>query len=127
MRGIDTNVLVRLLIRDEPKQAAAADGFVAAGAWISLLVLVETVWVLSSVYELSRDAIANAIERLLYHAEIVVQDADVATAALAHFRKRPGVEFSDCLILEAARKAGHLPVGTFDREFASLGDELVRL
>jgi predicted nucleic acid-binding protein len=43
------------------------------------------------------------------------------TAALEHFRKSPSLGFSDCLILEAARKAGHLPLGTFDKDLSKLG------
>ena len=45
MRAVDTNVLVRLLARDAPRQLASAEVFVQAGAWVSLLVLMETVWV----------------------------------------------------------------------------------
>ena len=48
MRAIDTNVLVRLLVRDDPRQCEAAEGFIAKGAWVSHLVLVETVWVLDA-------------------------------------------------------------------------------
>ncbi len=88
MRAVDTNVLVRLLARDDAAQAEAAEAFVAGGAWVSHVVLVETIWVLESVYE---------------------------------------VDFSDCLVLEAARKAGHGPLGTFDRDPARLdGAELLR-
>ncbi len=57
---------------------------------------------------------------LLNHNELSLQDADVVAAALTHFRGRSAVEFSDCLVLEIARKAGHLPVATFDRNFAKL-------
>ena len=49
MRAVDTNVLARLIVRDDDEQAAAADEFVAAGAWVSHLVLAETLWVLTSV------------------------------------------------------------------------------
>ena len=122
MHTVDTNVLVRLLTRDDARQAAAADAFVARGAWVPHLVLVETVWVLTSVYDLQPRAIATALEMLLDHATLVLQDADAVAAALAHFRKRPALGFSDCLVLELARKAGHLPLGTFDRELAKLED-----
>jgi predicted nucleic-acid-binding protein len=122
MRAVDTNVLVRLLTRDDAKQVAAAEAFVASGAWVSHLVLAETMWVLSSVYDLSPAAIATAIEMLLSHKELVLQDADVVAKALAHFRKRPRLGFSDCLVLEVARKAGHLPLGTFDRGLGKLED-----
>jgi predicted nucleic-acid-binding protein len=120
MRAVDTNVLVRLVTRDDAKQVAAADAFVASGAWVSHLVLVETIWVLASVYDLGPAAIARAVEMLLNHRDLSLQDADVVTAALAHFRKRPKLGFSDCLVLEVARKAGHMPLGTFDRDLSKL-------
>jgi predicted nucleic-acid-binding protein len=122
MLAVDTNVLVRLLTRDDAEQVSAAEAFVSGGAWVSHLVLAETFWVLDSVYELTRAQIATAIEMLLNHSELSLQDADVVTAALDHYRRRSAVEFSDCLVLEIARKAGHLPVATFDRNFARLND-----
>jgi predicted nucleic-acid-binding protein len=122
MLAVDTNVLVRLLARDDADQVSAAEAFVSRGAWVSHLVLAETFWVLDSVYDLTRVQIATAIEMLLNHRELSLQDADVVTAALDHYRRRPAVEFSDCLVLEIARKAGHLPVATFDRNFANLND-----
>src|SRR6185503_13947843 len=112
---VDTNVLVRLLVRDDPTQVAAAEQFVRPGAWVSHVVLVEALWVLSSVYEIDARRIATAVEMLLQHQQLAMQDPDVVAAALAHFRRRPARGFSDCLILEAARKAGHGPLGTFDR------------
>jgi predicted nucleic-acid-binding protein len=122
MLAVDTNVLVRLLARDDADQVSAAEAFVSRGAWVSHLVLAETFWVLDSVYDLTRVQIATAIEMLLNHRELSLQDAEVVTAALDHYRRRPAVEFSDCLVLEIARKAGHLPVATFDRNFAKLND-----
>ena len=114
MRAVDTNVLVRLATRDDARQVAAAEAFVAKGAWVSHLVLAEATWVLASVYERSPTDIATAIEMFLSHRELTVQDADVVSAALSVFRKKPALGFSDCLVLEIARKAGHLPLGTFD-------------
>jgi predicted nucleic-acid-binding protein len=122
MLAVDTNVLVRLLMRDDADQVSAAEAFVSRGAWVSHLVLAETFWVLDSVYELTRAQIATAIEMLLNHRELSLQDADVVTAALEHYRRRSALEFSDCLVLEIARKAGHLPIATFDRNFAKLND-----
>ena len=55
---------------------------------------------------------------LLNHETLTLQDADAVTAALVQFRAKPGLEFSDCLMLELAHKAGHLPLGTFDRRLA---------
>jgi predicted nucleic-acid-binding protein len=122
MLAVDTKVLVRLVARDDADQVSAAEDFVSKGAWVSHLVLAETIWVLDSVYELSRVQIATAVEMLLNHRDLTVQDTEVVTSALVHYRKRSAIAFSDCLVLEIARKAGHLPVGTFDRNFAKLDD-----
>jgi len=122
MRAVDTNVLVRLLVRDDARQVAAAERFVAGGAWVSHLVLMETAWVLESVYDLAPDRIATAMEMLLVHVQLTIEREDVIAAALVAFRKRPKLGFSDCLIVAAARKAGHTPLGTFDRELARLED-----
>jgi predicted nucleic-acid-binding protein len=120
MRAVDTNVLVRLATRDDTQQTEAAEAFIAAGAWVPQLVLVEAMWVLSAVYGLGPEKIATAVEMLLHHRDLTVQDADVVKAALEQFRQRPALGFSDCLILEVARKAGHLPLGTFDRDLGKL-------
>jgi predicted nucleic-acid-binding protein len=118
MRAVDTNVLVRLVVRDDPKQVAAAEQFVAAGGWVSLLVLMEMTWVLDSVYERDATEICTAVDMLLNHTSLSIQDADVVAAAVEQFRAHPALGFSDCLALEVARKAGHLPLGTFDRRLA---------
>ena len=94
--------------------------FVAPGAWVSCLVLVEATWVLSAVYDLAPAEIATAVQMLLNHKDLTVQDADTVAAALALYRRQPRLGFSDCLALEVARKAGHLPLGTFDRELGKL-------
>ncbi len=115
MRAVDTNVLVRLITRDDARQAASADAFIRKGAWVSLLALAEAVWVLAAVYERKAAGLVTAIEMLLNHEHLVLQDADAVEAALNLFRARPSLGFSDCLLLQVARKAGHLPLGTFDR------------
>ncbi len=120
MRAVDTNVLVRLVTRDDPRQVRAAEAFVARGAWVSHVVLVEATWVLASVYELEAQAVAMAVDMLLNHRDLTVQDADAVAAALRAYRANASVSFSDCLVLEVARKAGHLPLGTFDHGLAKL-------
>lgn len=120
MRAVDTNVLVRLVTRDDPRQVTAAEAFVARGAWVSHIVLVEAIWVLMSVYELDAPAVATALDMLLNHRDLTVQDAEAVAAALDQYRAKAGVSFCDCLVLEVARKAGHLPLGTFDRDLAKL-------
>ena len=120
MRAVDTNVLVRLLARDDAAQIKAADAFISGSAWISQLVLAETMWVLESVYDRSPAQLASALEILLEHESLSLQDADTVAAATAHFKRKPALGFSDCLVLEIARKAGHLPLGTFDKNLAKL-------
>ena len=124
MRAVDTNVLVSLVVRDNADQVRVDEQFVASGAWVSHLVLTETMWVLDAVYERTPEQIATAADMLLNHEQISIQDADVVSAAIESFRKRPSLGFSDCLALEIARKVGHLPLGTFDRELAKLDDAL---
>jgi predicted nucleic-acid-binding protein len=120
MRAVDTNVLVRLVTRDDARQVKAAEAFVAKGAWVSHLVLLESVWVLNSVYDRGPSEIATAVEMLLSHKNLTLQDSDIVVAALAQYLAKPAVSFSDCLVLEVARKAGHLPLGTFDRNLSKL-------
>jgi len=121
MRAVDTNVLVRLVTRDDNRQVASAETFTDKGAWVSHLVLAETAWVLSAAYDLDHASIATAIDMLLNHITLTIQDADVVAAALEHYRGKPALGFSDCLVLEIARKAGHLPLGTFDKTLSKLG------
>ncbi len=115
MRAIDTNVLVRLVTQDDKNQVSVAKAFIARGAWVSHLALVETTWVLASVYDIAPKGIATAVEMLLNHRDLSLQDPDVVAAALRHFNKKPALGFSDYMMLEIARKAGHLPLGTFDK------------
>ena len=120
MRAVDTNVLVRLVTRDDAAQVAAAEAFIAGGAWVPHLALAEATWVLASVYDRGKDAIATALEMLLSHQQLTLQDEEAVSAAIARFRERPALAFSDCLMLEVARKAGHLPLGTFDRQLSKV-------
>lgn len=120
MRAVDTNALLRLLTRDDLRQTASAESFIVKGAWVSVLALAEAVWVLDSVYELSSGDQAKAIEMLLNHQQLTVQDGEIVAAALALFRQKPSLGFSGCLMLEMARKAGHLPLGTFDRNLGKI-------
>lgn len=120
MRAVDTNVLVRLVTRGDAKQVVAAERFVEPGAWVSHLVLAETTWVLDSVYGLGPRAIASAVEMLLDHDRLTIQDPEVVSAAVTQLRGKPTLGFSDCLMLEVARKAGHAPLGTFDRQLGQI-------
>jgi predicted nucleic-acid-binding protein len=122
MRAIDTNVLVRLLTRDDPAQTERAEDFVSAGAWVSIVVLAETSWVLDSVYGVPPSRLADALALLLDHEHLVLQDADVVAVALDELRSRPALTFSECLVVASARKAGHVPLGTFDRALGKVAN-----
>lgn len=120
MRAADTNVVVRIVTRDDEKQAKAADAFIESGAWVSHVVLAEAMWVLGDSYDLDHAEIATAIDMLLEHRSLTIEDPEVVEIALEHYHRKPSLGFSDCLILEIARKAGHLPLGTFDRNLSRL-------
>jgi len=120
MRAVDANVLVRLIARDDFREAASAESFVEKGAWVSVLALAEATWVLATVYELSSNDLIRAIEMLLNHRDLVLQDSETVASALDLFRAKPALGFSDCLMVESARRAGHLPLGTFDRKLAKV-------
>ncbi|MEY4634485.1 MAG: hypothetical protein RJA55_283 [Acidobacteriota bacterium] len=122
MRAVDTNVLVRMITRDDPRQAAAADAFVANGAWVSVLALAEASWVLTSVYDMSPAELGTSVRMLLDHEQLTLQEPDVIESALQICAAKPAVGFSDALLLELARKAGHVPLGTFDRDLGRLRD-----
>ena len=120
MHAVDTNVLVRLVTRDDAKQVTAAEAFIASGAWVPHLALAEATWVLASVYDRGPDAIATAVEMLVNHQHLTIQDEDTVTAAVRQFRRRPAVGFSDCLMVEVARKAGRGPLATFDKDLGKI-------
>jgi predicted nucleic-acid-binding protein len=117
MWAADTNVLVRVLTGDDPVQGPAAEAFFRdhAPVWVSHAVLMETVWVLDSVYACGKAQLAAALARIIDNRVLALEDPDVARAALALYRSKGKVNFEDCMILEIARKAGHHPLATFDK------------
>lgn len=120
MRAVDTNVLVRLLTVDDPDQTAIAEKFITGGVWVSTVALAEAIWVLGSIYELSNSELARALDMMISNPNLVFQDPEAVSTALQLFRLKPSLGFSDCLILQMARTAGHLPLGTFDRGLARI-------
>jgi predicted nucleic-acid-binding protein len=120
MHAVDTNVIVRLIVRDEARQLAAAENLLRKGIWISSVVVTETVWVLGSVYGFGRDDISGAIRMMLDLENGELEDRAVVSAALVRFSNTPRVGFEDCLVLETARSKGHMPLATFDRALARM-------
>jgi predicted nucleic-acid-binding protein len=120
MRAVDTNIVLRIITRDDAHQAAVADEFIENGAWVPTLALAEAAWVLASRFRLKPRELADAVAMLLNHNHLILQDSDAISEALTLFRAHPSLGFADCLMLELARKAGYLPFGTFDRALGKL-------
>ena len=121
MRALDTNVLIRYLIQDDPGQHRQAAKAVEdaeqrhESVFISLIVLCETVWVLEQRYRLPHEAVVAILEDLIDNEVFVVEHPALARAALDRFRKgRAG--FADYLIGAVAEHAGSSTTYTFDRD-----------
>lgn len=124
MIGIDTNVLVRFLVRDDPDQARLASDFIgqlteAEPGFVCREVLVELVWVLERAYRFGRVEIAQAIEGLLSATELVVEAADDVGSAIDLYR-RESYGFADLMIASSVRRAGAKGLVTFDRKTGRL-------
>ena len=124
MNALDTNVLVRFLVRDNPEQAEAArtllEGLTTDNpGFICREVMLEVVWVLERSYRFSREQIAGIVIELIDTDTLVIEDDnDVAQCAIAY--RQGGVDFSDLLILAAANRVGAQPLHTFDRRLSRL-------
>lgn len=126
MIGLDTNVVVRYLVQDDPAQsvkAAACIGQLTQSrpGFISLIVIAETAWVLKSVYRFTDSIIATAIERILQAAELVVQNEQQVFSAVAALKQGQG-SFADALIGALGSAAGCDHTLTFDRKALRLPD-----
>lgn len=114
MRAIDTNVVVRHLVGDEPEQAARATAVIAAGqVFVSTTVLLESDWVLRSTYGYSGARVAAALRALAGLEEVTVEDPLLLAEALD--RAERGMDFADALHLGAAARCEAML--TFDRRF----------
>jgi predicted nucleic-acid-binding protein len=124
MIGLDTNVLVRFLVQDDPDQAAAATQImngltIAEPGFVCREAMVELVWVLERAYGLPRTAIALALDGLLEARELVIEAADSVAIATERYRKG-GPGFADQMIALAGQGAGCAVTVTFDRKAAGL-------
>ena len=129
MLAVDTNILIRALTGDDPVQGPAAEACIQdhAPVWVSMVVLVETLWVLESVYGCGKPQLVEALIRLIDNKELSLEAPASVRSAVLLFRANGKVNFEDCLILEHARSAGHLPLATFDKALGKLeGAELVQ-
>jgi predicted nucleic-acid-binding protein len=119
MIGLDTNVLVRYIMQDDPVQTPQANALIDALAanrpgFVAVVSVIELAWVLTGCYGLERAQVADAIEGLIRSKEILVERADVVWQALRIYREGVG-DFADCLIARSAAVAGCDRTMTFDR------------
>lgn len=131
MIALDTNVLVRYLAQDDARQSALATRLIektltpSNRGFVSLVALLETVWVMESAYSADRDSIGEILGDLLDIAVLEIQDASSVRDAVARFRKA-NVDLHDCLIQSLAAQRGAKTV-TFDANASKrLGMELLK-
>ena len=126
MIGLDTNVVIRYLMQDEPDQAARATAFIEQQlsvenpGFIALIVLVEIAWVLRSCYAIDRETINRTFRSLLETRQLWVEQTDLVVRALRRYTEY-AADFSDALIVEVAREQGCTEIVSFDRKANSLG------
>ncbi|QAA93030.1 PIN domain-containing protein [Pollutimonas thiosulfatoxidans] len=118
MIGLDTNVLVRYIMQDDPKQSSKASVLIESldtdsPGFVALVSVVEVYWVLTACFDLSAKQAAQALEVLLRSRQLVVEQADQVFRALRIFEAGK-VDFADCLIERSAAAAGCAQTMTFD-------------
>lgn len=118
MIGLDTNVLVRYIMQDDPRQSAKATTLMESlkvdrPGFVGVVSIVELYWVLTSCYDLTNDQVRQALDILLRTREIVVDRADEVLRALKVFESGKA-DFADCLIERMAASAGCEQTMTFD-------------
>lgn len=125
MIAVDTNVLVRLLVRDDHAQAAKAQRLFdqaaesAISVWVSDTVLVELAWTLGRAYAYNRLDIVKALRALSSHGTVVLESPAAARSATDAFELGPA-DFADCLLSIKAQLSGCNQLATFDRGMKAL-------
>jgi predicted nucleic-acid-binding protein len=129
MIGLDTNIVVRYITHDDPAQTAKAIKLFAsfsadAPGFLSLIVLVESVWVLERSYGFKKDEIVQVVETFLRGREVILERAELVSQALRTFNAT-GVNFSDCLIERCGHAAECKFTVTFDKRATAAGMRLI--
>jgi predicted nucleic-acid-binding protein len=120
--GLDTNILVRYFVKDDPEQTRLAVDLIyalspAEPGWVGQATILELVWVMTRIYRVKKDRVAQVLDILLASLDIVVGQDDTAREALRLYRAG-NTDFADCLIAASARAAGCSRTVTFDRRAA---------
>ncbi len=130
MTGLDTNILIRFFVKDDPEQTRLALNLIYSlspdePGWVGLAVILELVWVMTRTYRVDRVQVIRVLDTLLSSQDIVVEQSNVVRRALQlHRSVKAG--FADCLIAASARAAGCARTVTFDRVAArDAGMELI--
>ena len=125
MIGLDTNVLVRFLVQDDPVQGPAASRYIhrhcsaETPGYINRIVLCELVWVLERAYGSARSEVARALDGMLRAPAFTVEESDAARHAL-HVYKNGTADFADAMIAATNQTAGCTRTATFDRKAARM-------
>lgn len=119
MIGLDTNVVVRYIMQDDPSQSAKASRLIESmttetPGFITQISVVELVWVLTGAYGLNRDQVFQVIQTLLSTKELLIERAEIVWKALKLFESGKA-DFADCLIERSGAAGGCVHTKTFDR------------
>lgn len=122
MIGLDTNIIVRYIVKDDPIQSALAVKVVRSlsedeRAFVSLVVIAELIWVLESSYGFDRSELVDVIEGLLSSKELILENAELVSQAV-HLFGRGNADFSDYVIERSGHAAGCVQTLTFDQKAA---------
>jgi predicted nucleic-acid-binding protein len=121
MIGLDTNILVRYLAQDDPVQSPKATDLIErrltedAPGFVSIVAMIETVWVLKRAYDLADDDVAAAVERMLQAKVLVVENEQEVFTAMIALKEGLG-SFADALIGALGIRAGCSRTLTFDQK-----------
>lgn len=129
MQTFDTNVVVRLLLGNDPHQTAMAiqqwqNALQDTGIYLPIVVILETVWVLARAAKLDKARIAPDLRQLIEIEGVTLENETVVRHAIEHYASS-SADFGDCLVRESAKQANALPVVTFDRRFSRNADVLL--
>jgi predicted nucleic-acid-binding protein len=120
--GLDTNILIRYFVQDDPEQTRLAAGLIDSlspidSGWVAVAALIELMWVMTRIYRVGRVRIIQILDTLIESQDIVVEQGDTVRNALQLYRSG-NTDFPDCLIACSAKAAGCSRTVTFDRRAA---------